>query len=330
MSRWSVSLTALSALVGVGALAAGHNDGWTQPARYVFEYRVDLAKLATTSPERLRLWLPYPAQTVDQKVLVAKIDSPWPYQVNQDSFGNQIVYIEGHGVPASGVTMRFEIERRPSGGVRRADVAPNTPLDPQRYVQPNQLIPLNGLIRQLAEQESRGLTTDAEKVRTFYGYIVRNLRYNKEGTGWGRGDAIWACTNKRGNCTDFHSLFIGMARSQGIPARFIIGFPIPADAPAGVIPGYHCWAEFYDQTSGWVPLDASEANKSGWFDAYFGWLPNDRIQFTTGRDLVLEPPQQGPPLNYFVYPYAEADGTPVTDLPTTFRFERLPLPPREL
>ena len=31
------------------------------------------------------------------------------------------------------------------------------------------------------------------------------------------GDAVWACTSKYGNCTDFHSLFIGMARSPASP-----------------------------------------------------------------------------------------------------------------
>jgi len=37
--------------------------------------------------------------------------------------------------------------------------------------------------------------------------------------GWGRGDAKWACDAKFGNCTDFHSYFMGLARSKGPPAR---------------------------------------------------------------------------------------------------------------
>ena len=32
------------------------------------------------------------------------------------------------------------------------------------------------------------------------------------------------------------------------------------------------------------------------------------MQLTTGRDLRLQPPQQGDPLNFFVYPYVEIDG----------------------
>jgi len=35
------------------------------------------------------------------------------------------------------------------------------------------------------------------------------------------------------------------------------------------------------------------------------------VTLSTGRDLVLEPKQQGEPLNYFLNPYAEADGKSV-------------------
>jgi hypothetical protein len=43
---------------------------------------------------------------------------------------------------------------------------------------------------------------------------------------------------------------------------------------------------------------------------YFGSLTEDRVHFSTGRDIDLEPRQQGPSLNYFIYPYAEVEGQP--------------------
>jgi transglutaminase-like putative cysteine protease len=322
---WSAGFVLLvtSALTSVAGTATA--DPWIDSARYRFEYRVDFSALAAAPPERLRVWLPYPAETNDQRILGATVDAPWPYRETSDTYGNRIVYLEGSGAPGAPVVMRFDIERKPSAGVPRGEVTPGSPLDPARYLRRAALVPIDGLIQQVAAQESRGLTSERDKIRAFYDYVVRNMSYNKEGTGWGRGDAIWACKNKRGNCTDFHSLFIGMALSQGIPARFLIGFPIPASVPAGSVPGYHCWAEYYDPTRGWVPVDTSEAKKSGRSDAYFGALPNDRIQFAIGRDLRLEPPQGGAPLNYFIYPYAEADGKPVADLAASFRFERQPI-----
>src|SRR5437763_451579 len=66
------------------------------------------------------------------------------------------------------------------------------------------------------------------KAKVIYDVVNAHMRYSKEGKGWGRGDAVWACDSKYGNCSDFHSLFLSLARSQGVPAKFEIGFPLPA------------------------------------------------------------------------------------------------------
>jgi len=314
-----------AALLLSTAARAAPGDPWTSTQRYEFEYRVDFSKLEVGGDEGLQLWVPYPADTPDQSVLAATIESPWTYTIARDRSGNRALHMEGRGVPARDLVMRFTVERAPSRGIPAGAVRAETPLDPERYRYASRLIPLGGMIRQVAEQQGATKTTEAAKVRAFYDYVVTNLRYNKDGEGWGQGDAVWACDNKRGNCTDFHSLFIGMARSQDIPARFIIGFPVPGDRDAGVIGGYHCWAEYFETGRGWVPVDASEASKAGKADAYFGVLPSDRIEFTVGRDLLLSPAQNGPPLNYFIYPYAEVDGKPVAaeEIAATFSFKRL-------
>ncbi len=58
-------------------------------------------------------------------------------------------------------------------------------------------------------------------------------------------------------------------------------------------------------------MDISEARQHPELrQYYFGNLTENRVMFSTGRDLVLVPKQQGPPLNYFVYPYVEVDGKP--------------------
>jgi hypothetical protein len=41
-----------------------------------------------------------------------------------------------------------------------------------------------------------------------------------------------------------------------------------------------------------------------------------------GRDIRQDPPQQGEPLNYFIYPYAEVDGKPLP-LDSKFWFQDL-------
>jgi transglutaminase-like putative cysteine protease len=181
--------------------------------------------------------------------------------------------------------------------------------DLKRFLQPDRRVPLAGPITELSAEQTRGIQDPMAKARAIYDYVIATMRYDKSGTGWGNGDAIWACTAKRGNCTDFHSLFIGMMRAAGIPARFEIGFSLPEDQHGGTIPGYHCWAEFYVAPYGWIPVDASEAWKHPEKKNYFfGAHDDNRLQFSVGRDIRLDPPQQGEPLNYFIYPYAEVDG----------------------
>jgi transglutaminase-like putative cysteine protease len=82
---------------------------------------------------------------------------------------------------------------------------------------------------EFAAQETGGIQDPLAKARAIYNYVIATMRDDKSGTGWGNGDVTWACTAKRGNCTDFHSLFICTMQAAGIPSRFEIGFPIPAD-----------------------------------------------------------------------------------------------------
>lgn len=320
---------ALVAAAFCGPLLAGGFDPWTQSAHYELEYRVDLTPLVVRPADSIRVWVPTPAANAHQQVLSTNIKSPWTHRETQDRYGNRYIYLEAAGketAKGGALVMHFVVERSPSKGVRQSSVRPDTALDPRRYLAAQRRVPIGGLIRQIAERESSSRETDAQKIRAFYDYVTRTMRYSKHGQGWGRGDALWACDARYGNCTDFHSVFVGLARSQKIPARFIIGFPIPADKTAGEIGGYHCWTEAYDRQRGWVPLDASEAWKTKRLDDYFGTLPSDRVAFTVGRDLVLEPPQQGEPLNYFIYPYAEVDGQPVERVPWKLRFRRLAAP----
>ncbi|HYX70702.1 MAG TPA: transglutaminase-like domain-containing protein, partial [Terriglobales bacterium] len=193
--------------------------------------------------------------------------------------------------------------------------------DLARFLAPDKLVPVTGLPAELAAQQTAGKSTELEKAQAIYDYVFHTLRYDKSGTGWGRGDTLWACDAKHGNCTDFHSLFISMARSQKIPARFEIGFPVPTGKDSGPVAGYHCWADFYVPGHGWVPVDISEAWKDQpKHDYFFGTLDTQRVQFTLGRDLTLSPRQDGPPVNYLVYPYVEVAGAPYLNVDNAFSF----------
>ena len=159
------------------------------------------------------------------------------------------------------------------------------------------------------------------RARALYDHVIDRMRYAKSGAGWGKGDAVFACVARNGNCTDFHSYFIALARAVGIPARFAIGATIPSSRDAGGVNGYHCWAEFYTDGK-WWPVDISEADKcSSLATYYFGHQPAKRVEFSRGRDLVVEPGPASGPINFLAYPVLEIDGKP-TETKIEFSFDR--------
>jgi hypothetical protein len=272
-----------------------------------------------TGSHELRIWIPLPYTGPDayQKVSQLKIESPVPYRIEHEPvFGDRYAYV---AVKPSQVEKPFDI--RISFHVERfehrvsltpSNSAPSVPhVELARYLRPDKMIPLDGQIGQLSAEKTKRAQGDIAKAHKIYDYILATMHYDHAGTGWGHGDAVWACNSKHGNCTDFHSLFIGMARAAGVPARFQIGLALPADGHTGTITSYHCWAEFYAKGIGWVPIDAAKASQDPSKAKYFfGAIDVDRVMFSLGRDIRLVPPQKGEPLNYFVYPYAELDGKP--------------------
>ena len=55
-------------------------------------------------------------------------------------------------------------------------------------------------------------------------------------------------------------------------------------------------------------------------DYFFGSHDVNRMQFSTGRGLRLNPAQDGKPVNYFVYPYVEVDGQEYSNVSLAFSF----------
>src|SRR6266508_2266588 len=190
------------------------------------------------------------------------------------------------------------------------------------YLRPEKLVPINETFKTLAQKATAGKTDDLERAKALYDHVMGRMRYDKSGTGWGRGDALYACDERTGNCSYFHAYFIALTRSIEKPARFAIGATIPADKNEGTIDGYHCWAEFLADGR-WVPVDISEAWKNPKLaDYYFGHNPANRFELTKGRDLVVDPEPASGPINFLAYPLLEMNGE-VIKPETTFIFRRI-------
>ena len=280
---------------------------------FEFIYRVTLPKMKDTA----HMWIPMPSTDVFQTVEVKSIKAPGKREILQESkYGNSILLLTlGPKDSGKKIELRFQVRRLEKGVY--ASPAP----EPGQYLKAERLVPANGKFQSIAAEVVEGKKGDLVRARALYDHVIERMRYMKFGSGWGKGDAVYACDTRTGNCSDFHSYFIALSRSVGIPARFAIGAAIPSERNAGGIDGYHCWAEFY--TDGrWWPVDISEGDKcSSLSTYYFGHHPANRIELSRGRDLVVEPGPDSGPINFLAYPVLEVGGKP-TKVKVKFSFKR--------
>lgn len=302
MKRFALAL-ALSAFA-VPAFAAPK----TFEATYV-------ATVANVPPgtKNLAVWLPLPVTRGAQTVSDVTIDSPYTFTRHVDpEFHNAYAYTTIANPPAGDLTftVHFRATRNEETLDRPAETNA-TKAELARALRADRLVTLSPRVRKLADEVTAGKSGAMKQAHAIFDYLIATMKYDKTIPGWGKGDTERACDIRAGNCTDFHSLFLSMARAKGIPARFVIGFPLTA--ADGNVKGYHCWAEFYVKGKGWIPVDASDASKLADANArqyLFGHLDPNRVQFTVGRDLTLAP-KTAEPLNYFIYPHVEAAGKEV-------------------
>ena len=299
---------------------------FSQESRHLtFHYAFTVKNLPTG--KKVRMWIPAAQSDAYQDVRIVSASGDLPLKRSRESrFGNEIYFAETEKPtkPELHFDVEYDVTRHERIALNTAAHVANVTLtagERQEDLQPDALVPTTGLPADLAVKVTEGKTQPLDKARAIYDYVFSTMRYDKTGTGWGRGDVLYACDAKKGNCTDFHSLFIAMARSQGIPARFEIGFPLPDDKHSGEIAGYHCWSDFFVDGKGWIPVDISEAWKHPEKrDYFFGSHDVNRVQFSMGRDLRLNPPQDGKPMNYLVYPYVEVDGREYPNVSLAFSF----------
>lgn len=340
-----VALPAAVAL-GAGSVGAGQQgascevpvrtlfmDDADQGARlFTFTYEVEITPQPRGSGP-IDVFVPLATSDAHQEILRRDLQASIPGRERTESrYGNR--FWHGHlgrsdGKPIT-IAVDYLVRRRPFQRDRLAS-GPGTHSPEEReqlalFLGPDRLVPIDGpVIDRVRADLPKTDPSPLSRARAIYDFVIDRMEYKKVGTGWGNGDTFWACSAWYGNCTDYHALFISLARAEGIPARFDIGFPIPSDRPSGEIAGYHCWTQLHLPGVGWFPIDASEADKNPALrELYFGAQPADRILFTIGRDLELGEGHATGPLNYFIYPHVEVAGQTLEGVKTHILFADVP------
>jgi transglutaminase-like putative cysteine protease len=203
------------------------------------------------------------------------------------------------------------------------------------YTAATELIPTDGIVKTTALDVTRGAQTDVDKARAIYEWVVANTFRDPKtrGCGWGDIKAMLETGNLGGKCGDLNAIFVGMARSVGIPARDVYGVRVAPSqlgykslgaGTANVSKAQHCRAEFYADGFGWVPVDPADVRKVvleeppgklALDDAkveaarkrlFGGWEMN-WLAYNVGHDIRL-PHASGPKLPYLMYINAESGG----------------------
>jgi hypothetical protein len=280
---------------------------------FEFTYQATLPTMA----EPAKMWIPIPTDDQFQEITMNRIEIPGEHQIlTEEKFGNQILYVELQPED-SGKTMvlHFDVKRQ-----EKSVFVDDT--KPELYLLAETMVPLNDKFKTIARNALKDKNGgDLVRARALYDHTIDSMKYAKFGSGWGQGNANFACDSARGNCTDYHSYFIALCRASNIPARFAIGAAVPSSRDNGGVNGYHCWAEFYAEGK-WWPVDISEADKyAALATYYFGHNPANRVEFSRGRDLIVEPGPESGPINFLAYPLLEVGGKPVKIKPQ-FGFKR--------
>ncbi len=281
-----------------------------------FDFFYDL-----TLPEikgRARIWIPLAQSDAFQEIEIMEMQVPGKWKVTTDGeYGNKILYASlGPEESGKKIHIAYRVKRLEKSAHEDPDI------HPEDYLHEAELIPVGGRFAEIAANaiDSAKAHSELTRARALYDYIIDHMEYKKAWK-YGTGDANYACDAGIGNCTEFHSYFLSLARSAGIPARFAIGAAIPSSRDEGGVDGYHCWAEFYAEGK-WWPIDISEGNKyTPLATYYFGHHPANRIELSRGRDIRPDPLPASGAIHFFAYPVLEINGE-VQAVKTRFSFQR--------
>jgi transglutaminase-like putative cysteine protease len=289
--------------------------------------------------QETQLWIPYP--TSDQNQNISNIQVRGNYQASgvytDRVHETPMLYARWDaGIKARKLTFTFTAERREIDPATLPDrVVAWDPADYAPYLAATRLGPIDGEVKKLAERITAGQTSVLGKAKALYDWTCENTYRNPATRGCGIGDVHRLLQEPGGKCADISSIFVALARAAGVPAREIFGIRQGKKDGEDISQWQHCWAEFYLPGYGWVSVDPADVrkmmlvqnliltdSKTVQYRKYFwGGLDPYRVKLGQGRDVQLNPPQSGEPVNYLMYPYAQIGDKTLDWLdPATFKY----------
>lgn len=328
--RELLSMTAMTPLLALSprgwALPNDKATGWHS---YELSYEVDVSGLKGAG----HVWLPLPQHVGDyQQVLSIGWEGDAQARLDWDDVYRAPIFHAWWQDNDAGrqvkVVARVATRDRP---MPAASTRLRNMQDAALYLQPTENMPLDGIVAQTAQRIVKGIRSPDAKARAIYEWIVDNTFRNPTTRGCGLGDIRFMLEtgDLGGKCADINSLFVGLARASGIPAREFYGVRVDESdlfktlgKSGDVSTAQHCRAEFFSPRRGWVAVDPADVRKVVLEEKLalndprvvdlrkrlFGYWEMNWVGFNYARDFAL-PGRSGESLPYLMYPYAEFGDT---------------------
>src|SRR3954471_137137 len=289
-----------------------------------------------------RAWVPLPLE--DDTDWHKTIGNAWSGNVrtarieHDGKYGLGMLYAEWADKemnPVVEVTSRFMTRDRAVDFSSPGDIDLSA-ADRKFFTAPTELIPTDGIVRKTALDVTKGAKTEVEKARAIYEWIVDNTFRDPKTRGCGVGDvkSLLESGNLGGKCADLNALYVGLARSVGVPARDVYGVRVAPSkygykslgaGTANITKAKHCRAEFFAAGYGWVAIDPADVRKvvleeppgnlaindekvTAARKRLFGSWEMTCLAYNTGHDVKLPNATKAPKLPFLMYINAESDG----------------------
>jgi transglutaminase-like putative cysteine protease len=338
------------AFAKVGRIFAGD----TTVARWrTFEVttRVEVLKASGTT----RIWLPAALikETPFQKTLSATFHpeggTAKMIEDKPDALGVIAAEFPSGVTPILTLTSRIATKNYVVDFSAPSKVPKESRADLEHFLRPTKLLPTDGIVKATAIEITRGAKTDVEKARAIYEWIVDNTFRNPKTRGCGVGDIRFMLESRDlgGKCADLNALYVGLARSAGLPARDVYGIRVGKSemgykslgaSSENVTKSQHCRAEVYLSDYGWVPVDPADVRKvvleeppgnrsldddmvkSARARLFGSWEMN-WMAYNFAHDIALAG-SNGAPIGFLMYPQAETAESRLDSLdPDNFKYE---------
>ena len=308
----------------VGTVARPAHTAETGWRRFEVTYRINIKE--ADSDTDVRLWVPVPQDALDyQRVLDLSWRSPAAAHVLWESASRAPIVSATWTDPkiAREIVITAQVATRDRSGFY-LDASHD---ELAEYLKPTASSPNDGVVSAKAREIVGTRTAPLDKARAIYDWIVDNTFRRAETRGCGLGNIAFMLESGDlgGKCADINSLFVGLARAAGLPARDFFGIRV-ADSKltkslgksGDITKAQHCRAEVYIDGQGWFPVDPADIRKvvleenlpvdsdktRALREQLFGNWEMNWVGFNYARDFTL-PGQQDGPIGLLMYPYAE-------------------------